>query len=241
MRPLSEEETRTFFEKLAKYIGRNIKFLVDRADDEHCFRLHKDKVYYMSVNLMKSVAKFSRDLLVSSGTCFGKFTKTRKFRLQITCLDYIAQYAKYKVWVKPQGVMSFLYGNNVLKAHLGRITEDTPKYQGVVFFSMSDVPLGFGVTAASTRDCRKLDPTAIVAFHQADIGEYLRQEDTLFVKQNTINAQAPTTSALLATAAQTDSEGGGTETKQQDKTLKKGKKRKKHAMSVTQLATSSEG
>ena len=46
------------------------------------------------------------------------------------------------MWIKPGGEMSFLYGNNVLKAHLGRITENTPKYHGVVFYSMSDVPLG---------------------------------------------------------------------------------------------------
>jgi ribosome biogenesis protein Nip4 len=60
----------------------------------------------------------------------------------VSCLDYISAYAKYKLWIKPQGEMSFLYGNNVLKAHLGRITEDTPKYQGVVLYSMADVPLG---------------------------------------------------------------------------------------------------
>ena len=75
--------------------------------------------------------------------------------------------------------MSFLYGNNVLKAHLGRITENTPKYHGVVYYSMSDVPLGFGIAAFGTKECRALDPTAIVGFHQADVGEYLRDEDTL--------------------------------------------------------------
>ena len=31
---------------------------------------------------------------------------------------------------------------------------------------MSDVPLGFGVTAKSTADCRSADPNAIVVFHQ---------------------------------------------------------------------------
>lgn len=46
-----------------------------------------------------------------------------------------------KVWVKPNGEMPYLYGNHVLKAHLGRITEDTPEHQGVVVYSMSDVPL----------------------------------------------------------------------------------------------------
>jgi ribosome biogenesis protein Nip4 len=40
--------------------------------------------------------------------------------------------------------MPFLYGNHVLKAHLGRITEDTPEHQGVVVYSMNDVPLVIG-------------------------------------------------------------------------------------------------
>ena len=69
-----------------------------------------------------------------------------------------------------------MYGNHVLKAGLGRITENTPAYQGVVVFNMNDVPLGFATTARSTAECRKLDATGIVGFHQADIGEYLRDE-----------------------------------------------------------------
>ena len=43
----------------------------------------------------------------------------------------------------------------------------------------TDVPLGFGVTAKSTTECRIADPNAIVVFHQADCGEYLRAEDEL--------------------------------------------------------------
>jgi len=35
----------------------------------------------------------------------------------------------------------FLYGHHVLKSGLGRITENTPRYQGVIVLSMSDVPL----------------------------------------------------------------------------------------------------
>ena len=114
-------------------IGRNIRHLIDRPDEEYCFRLQKDRVYYLSETLMKAASSIDREQLVSLGTCFGKFTKTKKFRLHITCLDYLAQYSKYKIWIKPNGEMSFLYGNNVLKAHLGRITENTPQYQGVVF------------------------------------------------------------------------------------------------------------
>ena len=36
-----------FFEKLAKYIGRGIRNLIDRPDGAHCFRLHRDRVYYV--------------------------------------------------------------------------------------------------------------------------------------------------------------------------------------------------
>ena len=48
---------------------------------------------------------------------------------------------QYKVWVKPSAEQSFIYGNHVQKAGLGRITEGTPQYQGVVVYSMNDLPL----------------------------------------------------------------------------------------------------
>lgn len=34
---------------------------------------------------------------------------------------------------------------------------------------------GFGVTARSTAEARRLEPTGIVCFRQADVGEYLRE------------------------------------------------------------------
>lgn len=37
--------------------------------------------------------------LLSLGVCFGKFTKTGKFRLHITALDYLAPYAKVS-WIR---------------------------------------------------------------------------------------------------------------------------------------------
>ena len=52
-------------------------------------------------------------------------------------------------------------------------------FLGVVVYNMSDLPLGFGVAARSTAECRHADPLTVVCFHQADIGEYIRAEDTL--------------------------------------------------------------
>ena len=121
----------------------------------------------------------ARENLISLGTCFGKFTKTRKFRLHITALDFLAPYAQHKIWAKPNAEQQFLYGHHVMKSGLGRITENTPKYQGCIVYSMSDLPLGFGVAAKATSECRHADPMNIVTFHQADIGEYIRAEETL--------------------------------------------------------------
>jgi len=49
---------------------------------------------------MKKATCIGRDQLLSLGVCFGKFTKTGKFRLHITALDYLAQYAKVKIKIK---------------------------------------------------------------------------------------------------------------------------------------------
>lgn len=41
MRPLEESEIQQVFEKLFKFVGKNLKNIVDRGDQPHCFRLHK--------------------------------------------------------------------------------------------------------------------------------------------------------------------------------------------------------
>lgn len=161
-------------------IGRNIKFLVDRQDEPYVFRLHKARVYYVAERLAGKATNAHKKRLVALGTCLGKFTRAGKFKLHITALDVLAPYARYKLWLKPAAELSFLYGNHVLKAGVGRITEGTAQYQGVLVCSMQDVPLGFGTMARSTAEARALSPQDIVCFHQADLGEYLREEQTGF-------------------------------------------------------------
>ncbi|EFX02568.1 60S ribosome subunit biogenesis protein nip7 [Grosmannia clavigera kw1407] len=185
MRPLTEAETQTVFKKLADYTGASLKNLIAPLDDSpdadrHVFRLSQGRVYYVLLSLANLATSVARDKLLSLGTCLGKFTKSGKFRLHITALPVLAAHARYKIWVRPNGVMPFLYGGNILKAHVGRYSEDCPEHQGIVVCTMDDIPIGFGVTARSTSEARRLDPTAIVCFRQADCGEYLRDEDSLF-------------------------------------------------------------
>ena len=47
-----------------------------------------------SERVMKTATNFGRDALLSLGTCVGRFTKTERFHISITFLDFLAQYAK---------------------------------------------------------------------------------------------------------------------------------------------------
>jgi len=177
MRPLTDEETKLVFEKLVKYIGKKITYMVDNEENNFVFRLHKNRVYYCNEEMIKFVINFEKKKLISFGTCLGKFTKTGKFRLNITALDYLAKYAQYKIWLKPNGEQLYLYGHHVIKSHIERISEDTPVHAGVVIFNIKDVPLGFGTTAKSAMDLKNAEPNNIIVYNQADIGEYLRVEE----------------------------------------------------------------
>jgi 60S ribosome subunit biogenesis protein NIP7 len=129
---------------------------------------------------MKKAVSIPRDNIVTIGTCFGKFTKGKAFKVHVTCLDYLAQFALYKIWIREGSEMSFLYGNHVLKAHIMKSSDGLPEHQGVVVYSCKDIPLGFATSAKSAAALSMVsDQQCIAAFHQADIGEYLRDEASI--------------------------------------------------------------
>ncbi|GAB1222971.1 hypothetical protein ENUP19_0126G0036 [Entamoeba nuttalli] len=152
MRLLTDEETKSFFEKLTKYIGRNIRFLIDNENEEYCFRLQKDRVYYVR----HSVAEQN---LLSLCTCFGKFSKTGKFKLHISALPYLAQYYSCKIWVKPE--TSILYGNHLVKNGISQIRDNMSRNIGCVIFNENDIAIGFGTTSCSSVEYSRIIGTGI--------------------------------------------------------------------------------
>jgi hypothetical protein len=95
MRPLTEQETKTLFEKLANYtgtydkmlvagctflanrlIGASLKNLIQPLDDSpnadrYVFRVVKDRVYYVLLSIANLATSIARDKLSSLGTCLG--------------------------------------------------------------------------------------------------------------------------------------------------------------------------
>lgn len=47
------------FEKLYKFIGKDIKSMMERPEGHYCLRLHKNRVYYVSEALMKKATNVS--------------------------------------------------------------------------------------------------------------------------------------------------------------------------------------
>ena len=39
-------------EKLVKFMGKNVRNVVEREDEKYCFRLHRNRVYYVREELV---------------------------------------------------------------------------------------------------------------------------------------------------------------------------------------------
>jgi 60S ribosome subunit biogenesis protein NIP7 len=57
------QETKMVFEKLFKFVGKNLKSLIDRQDEPYCFRMHKNRVYYVKERIMKKATNVGPCLL----------------------------------------------------------------------------------------------------------------------------------------------------------------------------------
>ena len=53
------QETKSVFEKLHKFLGKNLKNLVERTDDDHVFRLHKNRIFYVREGLLRRATNVS--------------------------------------------------------------------------------------------------------------------------------------------------------------------------------------
>ncbi|SBS88365.1 hypothetical protein PMALA_022370 [Plasmodium malariae] len=157
------------FKKLSKFLGNNLLSMLSYNNEE----------YVLRADIAKQAKSINKNSLMSLGTCLGKFTKANNFFLKITSLSLLSEFCIHKIWLKESGEKSFLFGNNVIKSHLLKISDNIKKGDGVMVLSMNDNPIGFGVSMRNTQDIKILNVMDIILIHQGDIGEYLRSEETI--------------------------------------------------------------
>ncbi|CRH01257.1 large ribosomal subunit assembling protein, putative [Plasmodium relictum] len=179
MRPLNDQETMLVFKKLAKFVGNNLLSMLSYNNEEYVFRLHKLNVYFIRADVVKQAESINKKSLISLGICIGKFTKANNFFIKITCISFLNEFCIHKIWLKESGEKNFLFGNNVLKSHLLKVSDNIKKGDGVIVLSMNDNPIGFGISIRNTQEIKILNVTDTILIHQGDVGEYLRSESTI--------------------------------------------------------------
>ncbi|CAL6001951.1 Ribosome_subunit biogenesis protein NIP7 [Hexamita inflata] len=180
MRELKEEEAQLLFEKLAKYVGDNSERLLTRTDGNYVFRLIKNRIYYMSEQLAKQCPTSDARKLHGAGILVGKLTHNGHFHINITCLPLLEQFASHKIWLTKSAELQFLYGNDLIRSHVQKMSDGIPDNAGVVVFNEQDGAVGFGVMTKAGVDAARSQFGARVVIHQADVGEYLRDQEQMF-------------------------------------------------------------
>lgn len=172
MRALSEQEEEKVVGKLRLFVGDATK---DLLSDK---RLHynNQKILLITDGILKATSQLKRKEIISAGTIIGKFTKHDNFRITITALHALQEYALHRVWIKASAEMNFLYGNNALRSHVQKVSEDIPMNAGVFVYNHANTPLGFGILAVGPSSYAKARGGDIVVLQQADNGEYVRRE-----------------------------------------------------------------
>lgn len=163
MRPLTESESKQLFEKLHKFIKNHLPELVK----EYVFRLQRNRIYMVPNHVENHCSSVPRKSLVHAGIYIAKITHGHHIHLTIGCLHILSKYAR-KVQVKGMGV---LYGQSVLRRSILKISDDVQVGDGVVI-SSEGVDAGIGLVVSLS-----MDPTKTVLINQADLGEYLRDQE----------------------------------------------------------------
>ena len=78
MRPLTDEETKLVLEKLVKYIGQKAKYMIDNEETNYVFRLHRQRVYYCSEDILKFASNFEKKKINIIWYMLRKIHKNRK-------------------------------------------------------------------------------------------------------------------------------------------------------------------
>ncbi|RVD91804.1 ribosomal biogenesis protein [Tubulinosema ratisbonensis] len=176
MRKLKKEELEKVLTKLNSFIGENTNKLL--TEENELYFLNK-RVFLCSKKMYKFTNQIKKENLASCGCQIGKFTRSDKFKITVTALNLLSPYAIHKIWIKSSAEMNFLYKNNIIRAHMHKISENVPINQIIFVYNQNDTPLGFGLTARSSGDISQSSGKALVVVNQADTGEYIRNETLL--------------------------------------------------------------
>lgn len=175
MRKITETEQKKITSKLSKIFDiSNSSFLKEKN-----LYYHNKNIFIIPPNIYKNISTFPKNKIKFCGKHLGKFTRSENFYLKISCLNLLKDFINKKIWIKYSAENNFLYGNNVLKSHVFKVSENINKNEIVFLFNQNDLLLGFGITTRNYCDFEKADHNSTYVIRQCDKGEFLRDEQRI--------------------------------------------------------------
>eukprot|EP00477_Mikrocytos_mackini_P001358 GAHX01001456.1.p1 GENE.GAHX01001456.1~~GAHX01001456.1.p1 ORF type:complete len:203 (-),score=43.82 GAHX01001456.1:49-657(-) len=201
MRKITKEELENLRKKLKTYFGpvTDQKLDVENYD----YMVIKTRLYRIRKNIMKKFCSLPSNCIMGMGELIGKLTKTKRTMFYITALDFLED-SPNKVELNYEKEKAFLYGNNLHKGNVNRISESIENNSGCVVYKAQkggkktkkgsvmdkeEVPtkdfgnfsIGFGASNVDSYKFKTMvDNTKLVMYRNGDIGEFLRSESEMF-------------------------------------------------------------
>ena len=173
MRDITQKEAEKIHRKLISFIGEvNLSHFIST----NSLKLHNQNIYLVSATLLKAISNIPKPNIHHIGLMIGRITKTGNFYLHCSALKEMDRWCIHKVWVKKSAEMNVLYGNNILKSHISKISDDLKANTSLIIYNEADVILGFGITTKDSAGIDRLPGSSIAAIVQSDNGVYLREE-----------------------------------------------------------------
>jgi len=130
--------------------------------------------------LSKTINKLeSNKMIISAGIYFG-FIKKNVFRLSLEGAEFLLNLhffsEKHLATVNNDGEKAILYGNQILRKMIVKISNKVKKNDFILVFNQSNELICIARSQVNFEDIRNLKNNEIIAFNLIDKGYYLRKK-----------------------------------------------------------------
>ena len=118
-------------------------------------------------------------MIISAGIYFG-FIKKNKFRLSLEGAEFLLNLhffsERHLATVNNDGEKAILYGNQILRKMIVKISNKVKKNDFILVFNQSNELICIARSQVNFEDIRNLKNNDIIAFNLIDKGYYLRKK-----------------------------------------------------------------
>ncbi len=169
----------TISKKIISFLTQSEMELFIRFEDLNKKNLYP-LIYLVPKELIDMTKDFSKNYnILCSGLYFGKIKKGR-FNLSLEGANYLFYSECFNdediLYVNDDGEKSILYGNQILKKYLAKISPNFYKNQFLLILNISHELIAIAKSRVDYFESKELEPDDILALNLIDKGYYLRKE-----------------------------------------------------------------